>query len=108
MVQLQGDIGIFSSVVTCGFQWHLIEGQLLDPFACHVFKVNRFSVQIESRQGIHIVPGSDAVQHIGLQHRVVYWPLYGNTVASQHAHVVLQILSDLGDGGIFQHRLQGL
>ena len=57
------------------------------------------------RQAVHVVR-LVALQHVGLQQRVVAHAAQRDAVVGEHVHVVLHVLPDLGAGRILQPGLQ--
>ncbi len=71
LVQAQGHVRILGGIGAGLLQGDLVEGELLGALAGDVLEVDGLLLQVLPRQGIHVVAGGGAVQHIGLQHGVV-------------------------------------
>ena len=62
--------------------------------------------QILQRQAVHIVTRPGAVEHVGLKHGVKTNASEADSVVVQHGAVILEILSHLVAGRIFQQWAQ--
>ena len=93
-MQLQGDVGIFSSVVAGFIEPDLVEGQLLFAFTGDVLEMHRLALQVLVRQGIHIVTCGGGIEHIGFEHGVVPDTRQRDSVVFQHVHIVFEVLTD--------------
>ena len=105
-MQAQSNLRIFRRIGRGIVYRDLAEIDLLGPFACHLLITDGLVTQIFECQRVHIVTGGGTVQHIGFEHGVVGHPAQGDVVIRQHTHVVLEILSQLGLGRVFQQGFQ--
>ena len=84
------------------FQGNLIKRQLLGAFAGDVFKGDGLFAQILQRQRIHIMARGGGVEHIGCQHGVGKRADDSDLIVRQHRNIVLEVLTNLGFGWVFQ------
>ena len=101
-MQTKRHLSVLGSIRRGLFYRHLVEGQLLGPFASDVFEMDRPLAEVFERQGIEVVSAPRCIQYVGLEHRVVMNTAQGNTVIGQHVSVVFQVLAHLGGLRIFQ------
>ncbi len=106
LMQSQRDVGILGGIRPGLLDGHLRERNLLGAFAGHIFVVNGGMAEVFQRQRVHVVTRCGAVQHIALQHGVVTDAAQDDAVIGEHAHVVFEILPELGLGGVFQQRAE--
>ena len=102
LVQAQGHVGVFGCIRHCGFQRHLVEGQLFLALAGDVCKLDVGMGEIFLTQGIQIMTTGGTVQQVGLQHRIVGDALQVDAVVEQHITVIFQVMSELGALWIFK------
>ena len=69
-MQAQGDVGIFSRIVTGIFNGNLAERYLLGALTGDILIVRGLVAEIFQRQRIHVVAAAGAVKHVGFKHRV--------------------------------------
>jgi len=72
----------------------LVEGNLFGAFAGDVFEVNRLDAQIALGGRVHIVAIGHAVQHIGLEHRVVALAFDRDAVIREHMAVIFEVMAN--------------
>ena len=95
LVQLQRDVRILGGIRRGRVQVDLVEGQLLRTLAGDVLVMNRVTAEVELCRRVHVVARRDAVQHVGLEHRVEGHALEPDPVTRQHVRVVLEMVPDL-------------
>ena len=84
----------------------LVEGELLRALAGDVLVVDGAVPEVLERERVHVVPRRGAVEHVGLQHGVELDSGQVNAGPGEHAHVVLQVLADLGRAFRFEDRAE--
>ena len=62
--------------------------------------------QVAPGCGVHVVPCRSAVEHVGLEHRVVFHAPQFDVVVAQHVGVVLEVVAELRASGVLEQRLQ--
>ena len=107
-VQPQRHVGVLGGVFGGLLQRHLVERQLLRAFAGDVLVVDRLDAEVTQRGRVEVVPRGRAVQHIGLEHRVVADSAQLDPVVAQHVRVVLQVVAELRPPGVLEQRPQPL
>ena len=105
-MQAPGHVGVLGGVVERLVQRHLVEGHLRLAGAGHVLELDGLVPEMQPRQLVHAVAMPAAVEHVGQEHGVVQGR-DGNAVAGQHQRVVLEVLADLEDARVLEHRLEG-
>ena len=104
LVQLQRDVGVLGRVRRGRVDVDLVERQLLRALAGDVFVMNRLAAEVKPGHRIHVVAGRDAVQHVGLEHRIERHALQPDAVSGKHVGVVLEVVADLFLLRIFEPR----
>ena len=104
-MQLQRDVRVLGRVLRGAFHSHLIEGDLLGALAGHILVMNGFDAEVFLRGRIHVMAGGDAVEHVGFEHGIELLTVERYAVVRQNVGVVLQAMSELRPGGIFEVRL---
>ena len=105
-MQAQGHLRVLGRVRTRLVEVDLVEGDLLRPLARHLLELAGPDPEVPGREGVHVVTGRGAVQHVGLEHGVVRHPGHRDAVVREHAHVVLEVVADLGPVRILKERAQ--
>ena len=105
-VHLQGYIGILGGVAGSCLDGDLVEADLLRALAGHILVLDGVDAQVELRHRIHVVAGGHAVEHIGLQHRIVLHAGKLDAVVAQHMRVVLQVVAELAPLRILEPGLE--
>ena len=105
-MDLQRDVRVFGGIGPGLLERHLVEGDLLGALAGHVLEVDGLAAEELQRHVVHVVARADGVEHVGLEHGVEAHAPQRDAGAGEHAHVVLQVLADLGLLRVFQDRLQ--
>ena len=108
LVEPQRDVGILGGVFASGFERDVGEWQLLCTLARHVLVANGLNAEVVPRHGIHVVPRRGTVEHVGLEHRVVFHSPKFDAVVAQHVGVVLEVVAELRARGILEQRLQAV
>ena len=107
-MQAQGDVRILGRIGCRLLQAYLVEGQLFGAFSGDVFVMDRIDVEVEASNRIHVVPGGDAVQHIGFQHGIERHAAKFDAVAGENVRIVLQVMPDFVLFRVFQERFHGI
>jgi hypothetical protein len=68
--------------------------------------MNRTQAQETLGHRVHVVARRGAVQHVGLEHRVVALALQMHAVIGEHVDIELQMLTELGVRWVFEQRPQ--
>ena len=105
-MQPQGDVRIFGRILRRTVHVDLVKGDLLRALARDVFVVNGFDSQILLGRRIHVVTRGHTVEHIRLQHGIVALPAQRDPVVCKYVRIELEVMPELGNGGIFDHRLE--
>ncbi len=98
-MHLQRDVGVFRCVGGGCFHRHLVEADLLCALAGHILVLDGVDAEIESGHRVHVVARGHAVEHVGLQHRVVLHAGKVDAVVAQHMRVVFQVVAHLVRAG---------
>ena len=106
LVQAQRDVGIFSGIITGKLEFNLIEGFLLDPLTGNIHVMDGIVVEIIFCQRIHVMSARGRVEHVGLEHGVVGDAPHTNALADKNMCIVLDVLANLPNRGIFEQRFQ--
>ena len=104
--QAPGDVGIFAGVLGHFVARHLIHAFLVLALADQIGDGNHLMLQMLLGQDLHAVDAFAGMQQIIGDHRIAGDAGQVDAVLAQHLHVVLDVLIDLGDAGIFEDRLQ--
>ena len=94
-MQLQRDVRVLGRIRRRRFQVDLVECQLFRALAGDVFVMDGVPAEVQLRRRVHVVARRDAVQHVGLEHRVEGHALEPDPVTRQHVRVVLEMVPDL-------------
>ena len=105
-VQAQGHLRVLRGVGPRLVERDLVERDLLHPLARHLLVLAGPDSEVLGRQGVHVVAGRGAVEHVGLEHRVVRDAGHRDAVVREHAHVVLEVVTDLGPVRVLQDRAE--
>ena len=104
-MQPQGDVGILGGILGGAIDRHFGEADLLGALAANFGVGDRRDVEMAARERIHVARAV-ALQHVGLEQRVVGDTAEPNAVVGEHVGVVLEILADLGVPVRLQPRLE--
>ncbi len=105
-VQPQRHVRIRGRVLGRALDRHLIEGEPLRAATGHVLELERRHAEIARRGGVHVVARRDAVQHVGLEHRVVAHAGEPDAVVREEVRVVFEMVAELRPVGRLEDRLQ--
>jgi hypothetical protein len=101
----QRDVGILGGVWRCLVQRHEVERHLGFAGAGDLLERDGLQTEMFFGQLVHAVPVQAGVQRVGQQHGVVNRSdVYAE--AGKHRQIVLEVLADLQDAGVFEHRLE--
>ena len=103
-MEAQGHIRVLRRIGPGLLERDLVEGDLLRPLARDVLVLAGADAEIPRRQGVHVVTGRGAVERVGGEHGVVRHPRHRDVVVREHAHVVLEVVADLGPVRILEVR----
>ena len=106
-MQLQRDVGIFGGIVRGGVEIHLVEAKLFRALPRYFAKADGLHIEMAQRQVVHIV-WLVALEHIGLQQRVLINTCQRNAVIGENMHVVFEVLPELVVPRTFQPGLEFL
>ena len=106
-MQLHSDISIFGRVVASRLDFDQIKRFLLRTFARNILVMDGVLVEIKLRQRIHVVAACSRVKYIRFEHGVMCETPHSNAFTDENMCIVLDILTDLADGRIFENRFQG-
>ena len=115
VVELEGDIGVLGRVGTGLGQGDLVETLLVLAGADQVLDGDVGPAQQGHGQRVHRVRRARGIEHIAGDHGVAGEGLFGGWQVARETHagvaqdieVELEVVADLGDGGVFEHRAQG-
>ena len=105
-MQLQGHVRVFGGVFAGAGDVDLIEGNLLRALSTDICVVNCFDAEVLFDRRIHVMPDHDAVEHIGLEHRVVLMAGERNPVIRENVAVELQVVAQFRPRRILEQRFQ--
>ena len=105
-MEAQGHVRVLRGIGPRVVEGDLVEGDLLRPLARHLLVLAGPDPEVAGRQGVHVVPGRGAVEHVGGEHRVVRDPGHRDAVVREHAHVVLEVVADLAPVRILEEGAQ--
>ena len=104
-VEAMRDVGVLGGVVEGFVQWHIVEGGLALSRSHHVLVLDGLNAQVQPRQVVHAVAVQSAIEDVGQHHGVVDG-IDLDTVADQHLHVVLDVLTHLENRGVLHEWLE--
>ena len=105
--QAEGHVGVFGGIARGFIERRLVECDLRLTRADQLLDRDRRVAEMQLGQLVHAVIVLAGFEHEGEQHRVVD-RADGDAVAREDRDVVLDVLPDLEDGRVFEHRLQQL
>ena len=106
-VEPEGDIRFFRREVRCRLERERREVELLRALAGDVLVARRLELQVLRREGVQAVAArADAVEDVGLEHRVGRDARERNVVPSQDVAGRLQVVPDLAQSRVFQERTE--
>ena len=106
LVQPDGDVRTLGRVLRRGVDRHLVERQLSCSPARDVVEPDRVDPEVTRRGRVEVVPRQGAVEHVGLEHRVVSHPGELDAVVAQHMRMELEMVSHLGARRILEQGLE--
>ena len=110
-MQLQRDIGILRRVFGCAVHRYLLEADARRALAGDLVVGDGLHAEMALGEAVHVVRVM-ALQHIGLEQRIVRDALQRDAMIREHMLVVFQVLTDLRFRRVlqprFQHRQHGV
>ena len=102
----QRDVGVFGGVRGHLGDRHFVHPLLIFAFADQLVDLDRRVVEILLGQVVEVVAAAAGVEQVAGDHRVERDAGQPHADVAEHDHVVLQVLADLADGRVFEHRPQ--
>ncbi len=103
--QPQGYIGVLGRIFARLVDGDLVEGERGLARAGDILEGDTNVPQMAQREFVHAMTASSRVKRVRKKHGVVQRPQL-DAVLGEHEHVVFEVLPDLEDAFVFQHRLE--
>ena len=103
-VQLECYVSVFGRIGCRYVEIDLVERQLLGAFARDVFKMNGFASEVKSCRRVHVVSDRNAVQDIGLKHRIEAHARQFYAMTCEYVSIIFEVMADLLALRIFEKK----